>query len=160
MLRDEMLSGGDEVGEGIAFLFHPAGVVPRFAEFSAAADVRHRVDDTAIEQAQTAGTEIDGDGDAVTAVAVEEQGSGASARDPPPIDQRERHVGAIGGPRLQTFDDVLGGIVTAENRLLLPKDPLAGVDVVVEYGARRKERFILKANMRSIEFRILPDRRV
>src|ERR1700730_12150318 len=155
-----MFGGGEEIGESVALSLHPAGVVPWFAEFSAAADVRQRVDDSATKQAETIGIEIDGDGDDVAAIPVQEQGSGAVARGFPVINQGERHASAVGGTRMQAFDDVFGRIITAENRQLLPKGPFAGMDVVVENGPRRNEGFILKANVRSVEFRIFTDRRV
>src|ERR1700730_15159393 len=117
-----MFGGGEKIGKGVALSLQPAGVVPWFAKFSAAANVRQRVNDTAIEQAETIGIEVDGQGDAKAAIAVEEQGSGAVARGLLPMDQGERHLSAVGSGGVPTFDDVLSRIIASENCLLFLKD--------------------------------------
>jgi len=79
-LRNEESSGGNEIGEGVEFIAHAASVVPGLAEFAAAANVRDGEDDAAVEKAEAIGTESDGHGDAVAAVPVEEERSGAVER--------------------------------------------------------------------------------
>ncbi len=79
-MRNEEFSGGSEIGEGVEFVAHAAGVVPGFAELTAAANVRDGEDDAAVEKAEAIGTESDRHGDAVAAVTVEEQWSGAVKR--------------------------------------------------------------------------------
>ncbi len=58
-LRNQVFGRGDEVREGVAFLFHAAGVVPRLSKLSAAADMSDGVDYTAVQQAKPIRTEID-----------------------------------------------------------------------------------------------------
>ena len=79
-MRNEEFSGGNEIGESVEFIAHAAGVVPGFAEFTAAANVRDGEDDAAVEQAEAIRTESDGHRDAVAAVTVEEERSGAVER--------------------------------------------------------------------------------
>src|SRR4029434_6582184 len=52
-LSDEMFRSADEIGEGGALLAHAAGIIPRFAKFTPAANVGNRIDDATIKQAQT-----------------------------------------------------------------------------------------------------------
>ena len=49
---DEMLGGGDEIGEGVLLLHHPPVVVPLLAHLAAAADVGHGEDHAAVDQAE------------------------------------------------------------------------------------------------------------
>ena len=63
--------GFDEVGEGVAFGHHFAGVVPRVAELAAAADVGVGDDDAAVEQRETCRAEAEWECVAVGAVAVD-----------------------------------------------------------------------------------------
>src|SRR5258707_15702119 len=102
-----MFGGGDEVGEGIALFVHARGVVPGLAEFAAAAHVRDGINHAAVKQAQAIRTEADRNGDAVAAVAVEEQRSAPVARSFAAINDRERNASAIGCGRVQALTDVL-----------------------------------------------------
>src|SRR5205814_6584848 len=79
-LRDEEFSGGNEIGEGVEFVAHAACIVPGFAEFAAAANVRDGEDDATVEKAEAIRTESDRHRDAVAAVPVEEKRSGAVER--------------------------------------------------------------------------------
>src|SRR6266436_1652564 len=139
-----MFGGGDKVGEGVALLVHARGVVPGLAEFAAAAHVGDGVDHAAVEKAQAIRTEADWDGNAVAAVAVEEQGSARVARSVAAIDDGEGNPGAVGRCGVQALADVLGWIIAAEDGLLLAENLLAGAEVVIEDGARRDERLVLK----------------
>src|SRR5882757_8978075 len=149
-----MFGGGDEVSEGVALFVHACSVVPGLAEFAAAAHVGDGVDHAAVEQAQAIRTEADWYGDAVAAVAVEEQRSAGVARSVAAIDEGERNAGAIGCGRVQALTDVLLWIVAADDGLLLAEDLLAGTQVVVEDGARRDEGFVLEAEVVGDEFGI------
>src|SRR5882724_5159020 len=138
-----MFGGGDEVGERVALFVHARSVVPGLAEFAAAAHVGDGVDHAAVEQAQAIRTEADWNGDAVAAVAVEQQRSGGVARGVAAIDDRKGNARAVGRCRVQALADVLPWIVAAEDWLLLAQDLLAGAQVVIEDRARRDERFVL-----------------
>jgi hypothetical protein len=50
-----MLTTGDEVGEGIDLLHHPAGLPPLFPKFATTADMGDDIDHAAIEQGQPRG---------------------------------------------------------------------------------------------------------
>src|SRR6267154_962465 len=149
-----MFGGGDEVGEGVALFVHARGIVPGFAEFAAAAHVGDGVDHAAVEKAQAIRTEADWDGDAVAAVAVEEQRSAGVAWSFTAIDDREGNARAIRCGRVQALTDVLLWIVPAEDRLLLAENLLAGAEVVIEDGARGDEGFVLEAEVVGDEFGI------
>src|SRR5882724_9888484 len=114
-----MFGGGDEVGERVALFVHARSVVPGLAEFAAAAHVGDGVDHAAVEQAQAIRTEADWNGNAVAAVAVEEQRSAGVPRSVAAIDDGERNAGAIRRGRVLALADVLLWIVAAEDRLLL-----------------------------------------
>ena len=68
-----MLGRVDEIGKGVEFVMHAAGVVPGFAEFTAAADVGDSEDHAAVEKAKAVRIEGHGHGDAVAAVAVQKK---------------------------------------------------------------------------------------
>jgi len=89
-LCDEMLGGGNEIGEGVELVLHAPGIVPGFAEFAAAADVGDGKDDAAIKKTDAIGTEGNGHGETVAAVAIEEERGAAVARSAVAIDDRER----------------------------------------------------------------------
>src|SRR5258708_21630205 len=91
-----MFGGGDEVDEGVALFVHARGVVPGLAEFAAAAHMGDGVDHAAVEKAQAIRTKVDWDGNAVAAVAVEEQRSAGVARSVAAIDDGERNARAVG----------------------------------------------------------------
>src|SRR5262249_55428855 len=79
-LRDELFGGGDEIGEGVAFVMHSAGVVPGLAEFAATADVGDSEGHATIEKAEAIRVEANRDGDAVAAIAVQQKRSGIVTR--------------------------------------------------------------------------------
>jgi hypothetical protein len=91
-----LLGAGDEVVEGGLLLAILAGLVPAAAEVAAAADVGDREDDAAVEQRDARLRERRVDRDAVAAVAVERAAAvrraGVLA-----VDERDRHLGAVGG---------------------------------------------------------------
>jgi len=129
----------------------------RLAEFAAAAHVGDGINHAAVEQAQAIRTEADWDGNAVAAVAVEEQRSAGVARSFAAIDDGERNAGAVGRCGVQSLTDVLLWIVAAEDGLLLAEDLLAGTQVVIEDGARGDEGFVLEAKVVGDEFGIGAD---
>ena len=76
---DQLLGGGDEVGEGVALELHLAGVVPGVAELATAADMGVGHDDAAVEQREARWAEADGQRVAVGAIAVDVERVGAVA---------------------------------------------------------------------------------
>ena len=77
---DQELARGDEVGEGVELLLALALRIPAIALVLAAADVGDGEDEAAVDEAEPAGREACRDGDAVGAVAVEEERRGAVER--------------------------------------------------------------------------------
>src|SRR3546814_19260688 len=70
-------SGRDEVAEGVGLLLQLAIEIPAVALVGAAADVGDGVDEAAVDEAEAVGREGRRNANAVGAVAVEQQGSGA-----------------------------------------------------------------------------------
>src|SRR5262249_62160585 len=64
----ELLAAGDEIGEGVHLVRHAARLVPGLAEIAAAADVRHREDDAAVEERDDVAAAGERRGDAARAV--------------------------------------------------------------------------------------------
>ena len=129
---DKVFGGSDEIGKGVFFSLQAACIVPGFAEFAAAANVSDGVNDAAVEETEAIGIEIYWHGDAVAAVAVEEERSGAVARGGIAIEDGERNFCAIGRGGVQAFAGVLGSMVAAENWLLFAQGALAGGNVEIE----------------------------
>ena len=99
--RRQVLGAGDEVGERVRLVQHPPLVVPGLAHLAAAAHVRDRDDDAAIEEAEARFEEnVRRHRDAVGAVAVEQQRAGR-ARHVLAQHQRDRNPGAVGGRRVE-----------------------------------------------------------
>src|SRR5437899_1247265 len=117
--RDQIFGTSDEIGEGIHLAVHAASVVPGLAEFAATTDVGDGEDYTAIEKAQAIGTEADGHGKAVAAVAVKKQGRAAIAGSGVAIDDGDGNFGAVGGDGVETFAGVESGMGAAEEGLRL-----------------------------------------
>src|SRR5208337_2906608 len=137
----EMIGGSDEIGEGVELVVHAPSVMPRLAEFAAAADVGNGKDDAAIEKADAVGTEGDGHGKAVATVAVEEERGAAVARSAVAVHNGEGDARAVGSCGVEPFAAVQLGVVAAEDGLLFAKNALAGAEIVVEDGARGDEGF-------------------
>src|SRR5262249_7685837 len=112
-LGDEMLGGGDEIGECVAFVVHAAGIVPRFAELAAAANVRDGVGDAAIKKTEALRAERNGDGDAIAAVAIQEQRRGSVTRSVTATNQGDGDRSAVGRGGVDAFADVLRWVVAA-----------------------------------------------
>ena len=110
---DEMAGGSDEIGEGVELVVHAAGVVPGLAEFATAADVGDGEDDAAIEKADAVGAKGNGHGEAVAAVAIEEERGAAIARSAEAIDDGEGNLRAVGSGGVETLAAVEGGVVAA-----------------------------------------------
>src|SRR6185503_12988011 len=89
---DQKLARGDEVGEGVELLLALAVGVPAITLVLAAADVGDGEDETAIDEAEPAGREACRHGDAVGAIAVEEERRGAVERRPLLVEQRNGHA--------------------------------------------------------------------
>src|SRR5579875_2670929 len=97
--RYQVLGAGDEVGEGVALAQHLAVVIPAAAELAAAADVRDRVHEAAVQQREPGNREARVPGDLVTAVPVEQQRRAAVARGALRAHQRDRYFRPVGGRR-------------------------------------------------------------
>src|SRR5581483_11931313 len=92
--------------------------VPWLAKIAAAADVRDREDDAAIEQAEPVRAERRIDADAVGTVAVEQHRRGPVSPEALAVDDGDRDVRAIGGLGVEALGLVLGRIVAAQHLLL------------------------------------------
>ena len=92
-----------------------------------------------------------GHGDAVGAVAVEQQRRGAVERRALAVEQRDRHALAVGGRRQQPARDVVGGVVAARHLLRLAQGARARLHVVVEDLGRRGHRRVGEAQRRGVE---------
>src|SRR6185295_2387832 len=98
-----------------------------------------------------AGGKGGGNGDAVSAVAVEEQGRGAVERRTLLVDERNRHRLAVGRGGKQPARHVVGGVVPARDLLRLTQKACARLHVVVEHLRRRRHRGIGKAQGGGVE---------
>ena len=151
--HDELFDGGDEVGEGVALEGHLAGVVPRVAQFSSAADVGVGHDDAAVEQREARGAESDWEGVAIRPVAVDIEGiDGDAAKAVAAVDNGDGDQSAVGGGDPEALGCVVGGIEAAGDLLLLEQQGVAdgesGVgagDVVLVDRGRRDERLVAVA---------------
>ena len=103
---------------------HATGIVPGFAEFTATANVCDGEDYAAVEQAEAIRIEIDRHGDAVAAVTVEEERSGAVAWRRFFEDDGDGDARAVAGYGVETFAVVERRIVSAQDRLLFAKGVL------------------------------------
>ena len=151
--HDELLGGGDEVGEGVALEGHLAGVVPCVAQFSAAADVGVGHDDAAVEQREARGREAHWEGVAIRPVAVDIEGIGGDAAEAvAAVDDGDGDQSAVGGSDPEALGGVVGGVEAAGDLLLLEQLRLAdgesGVgagDVVLVDRGRRDQRLVAVA---------------
>ncbi len=96
VLGDQVLRARDEVGERVGLVLEPAGLVPRAAHLASAPHVRHREDETAIEEREPRDPERRIGGDLVGAVAVQQRGGRAVERRVPPVHQRDGDLRAVG----------------------------------------------------------------
>ena len=68
LVLHQVIGAVDEVGEGVLLVHHAAGLVPRLAHLTAAADVGDGEHDATIDQRKIVGVEADIDRDAVGSV--------------------------------------------------------------------------------------------
>src|SRR5690348_12865529 len=122
-----MLGRRDEVGERVHLAQQLAVLVPPAAHLAAAADVRDRVAEPAVEQGQPRDGEPGVGGYLVTAVPVQQARRAAVARRALPAHQRDRNLRAVrrGGP-LAVLLVVLGPVrraVRGRKNWPLPEQP-------------------------------------
>ena len=129
-----MFRACDEIGERVFLFEQLAVIVPFFAQFGAAADVRDGEDETPVEQAQPIGGKSWIDAVAVRAVAVEQQGTRSISLKALAIDQRNRHFDAIGRFGEDPLGLILRRVVASAHFVLLLQLALARSHVVVEHG--------------------------
>jgi len=103
-------------------------------------------DDSAVEQREARGTETDGQGIAVGAVAVDIEGAGAVAFEGvAAVDDGDGNLDAILCFDPDTLGGVAGGVEAAGNLLLLEQRGFAGGDVVVVDGGGGDQRLVAVA---------------
>src|SRR5205807_8326596 len=105
-LRAEELGSRDEVREGVWFPEEFAVLIPVPALFGAAADMRNRIDEAAVDQRQPARRKRSRHRIPVGAVAVEQQRGGAIRLDVAAMQDRYRNGLTIGRSRLQAARNV------------------------------------------------------
>jgi len=149
----------DEVVEGVALPEELAVLVPAPAHLLAAAHVRERVDEAAVEQRQPRDRERRVHGRPVRAVGVLQHRRAAVLPEPDAVDERHRHLRAVARLGPHELGPVVRGIEVAEHRGALPELPLAGLDVVVVDRRRRRERGVLVAHDLGVELRVLVEAR-
>ena len=98
-LRDERLGARDEVGERVGLVIEAAVFVPAPAQLAAAAHVRDRAHEAAIEQRDARRAERRVARVLVRAVAGEQRGRAAVERDIAPVHDGDRDARAVGGGR-------------------------------------------------------------
>ena len=96
-LAGQQVGRRDEVGERGALAVQMALVPPAAAALPAAAHVRHRVDEPAVQQARRGSRELRPGRRLVRAVAVQQDRRGAVAAQPAPVRHGDRDRGAVGG---------------------------------------------------------------
>ena len=127
----EVVGGGDEIGEGVHLLAHPAGVVPGPAHLAPAPDVGHREGHAAIEEAQPVRGERNRVGNGVRAVPGEIGRHRARSRPIPAPDERHRNQGPIRRAGKDPLALVPPRVVVSQDCLPFEQYRLAGRHVVV-----------------------------
>ncbi len=111
------------------------------------------IDETAVRQRQRRGGEGRGNGDAVSAVAVEQAGSGTVERYIFAVKQRDRHQLAVMRRGHDAAGDIIVGVVAGGHFLRFQKRALARHHVVIEQLARRRHRGIGETDDVGVIFR-------
>src|SRR5690606_10764793 len=137
---DDVVGAGQEVGEGVLLVLHPAQLVPAAAHLATTAHVGDRVDDAAVEVGQPGHREVGVDGDLVGPVAVEQPRVGPVGGQFLAGHERDRDAGAVLGGRPQPVLDVVGRVVAAQDRLALDQGEVAGGQGQVVDAGRGDER--------------------
>ena len=155
----QVLGARDEVGEGVLLVQQLAVLVPAAAHLPAAADVRDRVAEAAVEQRQPADGEARVHRDLVAAVAVQQERRAAIAGSPLAAHQRDRDPGAVGGGRPLAVLLVVAGTVLLpagqrQHRLALEQGELAGGHVAVVDRVRRDQRDVAEPQRARVVLRI------
>src|SRR5260370_37179909 len=110
-----MVGGGDEIGEGVAFVEELAGFVPAATQIGRAPDVGDSVNETAVEQADSIGRKRGLGYNPVRTVPVEIERIRTIAVDTAAPGKGYGHPLAIGSGGEDALAGVLAGIVSAED---------------------------------------------
>ncbi len=153
-LLHQVLGAGDEVAERVLLVQHAAGVVPLLAHLAAAADVRDGDGHAAVHQREAIGIEGVGKGEAVGAVADEEQRALAVAPRGLRVQDGHRHLRATFRRREDALELIAGGIVP-RHRLLLEQLALLRRHVHVVDRLRRHQRLVGDAVGGLVELRVV-----
>ncbi len=148
---DQRPRAGDEVREGVGLLLALAVEVPAPALLGAAADMGDRVDEAAVDEAQQVRAERRRHQRSVGAVAVEQQRRAAVEGEVSAMQQRDRHLLAVGRGGEEPPGHVGGRVVTARHRLPLAQEPGAGRAVVVPGLRRGRHRRVDEADRGRVE---------
>jgi len=157
LLLDERPSDVHEVVERVRALLQLARLVPVVAELVAAAHVRDRVHEAAIEQRQTRGREVRRHRHAVRAIGVEEKRCRAVLHERTRVDDRHRHVDAVARAYEPAFGRVAARVVARRHLAHLLRFEGARRKVVVEDRLRRHHRLVVEAQLRHLELGVVPE---
>ena len=149
----------DEIVERVPALFRLALQIPVIAQIVAAADMRDRKGEAAIEQRQPRGGKAGRDRMAVGAVGVEEQRAGSVARETHGIDDRHRQHRPVAPRHHQPFGGVARGIIARRDLLHLQRFELAGGGIIVVHRDGRHHRGVADPVQRRIISRVRSERR-
>src|SRR6185437_16976352 len=141
-LVEQVMRGGNEIGEGVALVHETSGVVPGLANVSAAADVGVGEDESAIEEAEAVAAEGDGQRVAVGAVSVHEERIFAGLEFIFAVDEGDGDFDTIWRFGEEAFGGIEIFVEVAGDFDLLEESGFAGGNVVLEDGAGGDERLI------------------
>jgi hypothetical protein len=154
-LAHQGIGAGDEVGEAVHLARQLAVQVPASPQVAATAHMRHGEDHAAVQQAQQRGVEARIAGDAVGAVAIEQQGLRSGAAPRLGVQQRDRHTRAIRGLGPDPLAGVAAGVV-AGHRLHLADLARSPAQRMVDDRGRRGHRLVAEAQGVAVELKVLP----
>ncbi len=144
---------GDEILEGVGFLFPLAFQVPPIAFVLASPHMRDRAHESPVGERQPMRVEARRYGDAVRAVAVEPARRGAVEPRILAIEQRHRHALSVVPRREDAPRRIEGGIVARGYFLVLSQHPFARAHVVVVNLHRRRHRGIAEPHEVGVVFK-------
>ena len=159
----QVRGAGGEVGERIRLVQLLALLVPAPAHLAAAADVRDREHEPAVQQRQPGRAEVRIDRALVAAVAVQQARGAAVPRRALRADQRDRDAGAVTGHRpLAVLLVVIGAERPAsgggQHRPPPEQGELPGRDVAVVHGLGRGQGFVPQPEPVRLVLRVRPRR--
>ena len=161
---DQVVGAGKKVGESVDLGQGLALLVPGASQLAAAADMRDRVHDAAVEQREADDREARIHRGLVRAVAVEQGGRRAVQRDVGAADDGERHRRFRRRPRPAALLDIAVRLVGTEDRVVqdrgaLEQAQLAGGQVVVVDRLRGQHRGVGEPDGGSVVLGLARQRR-